>query len=264
MDKGSRMKFTFDDYRAALRTASDHFDRITSARAFLAEPDPAAGSVLFLRHDCERDLRKAHRMAALERELGITSSYFIRVHSEYYNPLQPDQRALIRAIEEMGHEIGLHYEPKFYESDGLDLIAGLDADRAVLEGILGPGAVKTLSAHQPLLAPPDFAAIAARGLTEVYIHRDLKALRYYSDSGMAWREKTLAEAVRTETRCQFLIHPDFWNEAERDWFVNLDAVRDQVVADLDAVAGAEKQMLRDYLARRDAQDPVFRAMIDKA
>jgi len=194
----------------------------------------------------------------------VSATYFVRVHSEYYNPLQPPERRILREIVELGHEIGLHYEPRFYSDEGLDLLDAIDADRALLAGIPGVGPVSALSAHQPLLSPPDFATIAGRGLTEVYIHPEFRAMRYYSDSGMNWREKTLAEAVETESRCQFLIHPDFWNDTATDWFSNLDARRDAVVAELDATVEAEKRMLRDYLARRDQRDAEFGKLLGKS
>ncbi len=260
------MEFRFGDYAEAVTRALGRFDHVCAARDYLALPETERrqANVLFLRHDCERDLTKALTLARIEHEKGVTATYFVRVHSEYYNPLLQPERRILREISGFGHEIGLHYEPRFYTDEGLDLLDAIDADRALLEAIPGIGPVTALSAHQPLLSPPDFATIAARGLTEVYIHPEFREMRYYSDSGMSWREKTLAEAVESERRCQFLIHPDFWNETPLDWFDNLDARRNAVVADLDTTVEAEKQMLRDYLARRDQRDAEFGKLLGKS
>ena len=62
------------------------------------------GRVLILRHDV--DLRPANslRVAQLEHELGVRSSFYFRAVPESFSP------AVIRAIAELGHEIGYHYE----------------------------------------------------------------------------------------------------------------------------------------------------------
>jgi hypothetical protein len=87
---------------------------------------------------------------------------------------------------------------------------------------------------------------------------DFRPLAYYSDSGMRWREKTLQEAAETETRVQFLIHPDFWNDEDIGWIENLDQRVSDLHAELGAVAEHEKDVLRNYLANRAAHDAKFR------
>ena len=259
------MEFTFAAYRRALQTARARFDRITSAADFLDEPaaQRAAGSVLILRHDCERDLTKALEIARIERDLGLRGSYYIRVHSEYYNLMLPAERAILRQIAGMGHEIGLHYEPRFYDQDGMTLLDGIRADTAVLRAILGADhALRSLTPHQPTLSPPDFAALAHEGLVDLYTHPDFRPLDYYSDSGMRWREKTLQQAAETGTRVQFLTHPDFWNDTDIGWVDNLTRRVQACHRALDAVATHETEVLHAYLANRKAHDARFRAALE--
>ena len=42
---------------------------------------------IILRHDVDFSLKDAFRIAKIENELGICSTFFILLHSELYNPL---------------------------------------------------------------------------------------------------------------------------------------------------------------------------------
>ena len=59
---------------------------------------------IILRHDVDLIPENALRMAELEHELGIGSTYYFRAVQESWN------ENIIRQIAEMGHEIGNHYE----------------------------------------------------------------------------------------------------------------------------------------------------------
>ena len=85
-----------------------------------------------MRHDCERDLNKAYKLSKIENSLGIKSTYFVRTHSEWYNLSQPEEWNLLNKIINLGHEIGLHYEPKFYKEVNIDFLVGLKNDLKIL------------------------------------------------------------------------------------------------------------------------------------
>ena len=59
--------------------------------------------LVVLRHDIDRKLGNALRMAELEHELGIQSTYYFRFPYTF----KPD---IIGKIKDLGHEIGYHYE----------------------------------------------------------------------------------------------------------------------------------------------------------
>src|SRR5271165_2369163 len=65
---------------------------------------------LLLRHDIDVSPRYALRMAELETELGVRSSYYVLLHSLYYNPAANPHWDALRKIAAMGFEVGLHYE----------------------------------------------------------------------------------------------------------------------------------------------------------
>jgi len=59
--------------------------------------------LVVLRHDIDRKLGNALRMAELEHDLGIQSTYYFRVPCTF----KPD---IIGKIHDLGHEVGYHYE----------------------------------------------------------------------------------------------------------------------------------------------------------
>ena len=74
-----------------------------SLEAWLADPSLGAGSpLLLLRHDVDQHPRSASRMAAIEAEFGVLSTWYFRWRTA--SPL------VISSIQDAGHAVGLHYE----------------------------------------------------------------------------------------------------------------------------------------------------------
>src|SRR4030042_6360664 len=68
--------------------------------------------VILLRHDIDYLPRRALSIARIEKKLGIRSTYFVRVHGEYYHPFDRLSFPIIEEIIQLGHEIGLHSEAR--------------------------------------------------------------------------------------------------------------------------------------------------------
>jgi len=62
---------------------------------------------LFLRHDLDYDLDHALRFAEYEASNGISSTYFLLPTAPYFD-YSFDFKIKVRALEQMGHELGLH------------------------------------------------------------------------------------------------------------------------------------------------------------
>jgi hypothetical protein len=91
------------EYRRLLSTALSQGYALVSLESWLAQPEIAERSdVMILRHDVDQDPRSALRMAAIENELGVHSTWYFR-----WRTAQP---SVIQAIRDRGHEVGLHYE----------------------------------------------------------------------------------------------------------------------------------------------------------
>ena len=60
--------------------------------------------LVILRHDVDLKAENSLATAKIEHSLGLAASYYFRVHEQSNKP------EIIKAIAEMGHEIGYHYE----------------------------------------------------------------------------------------------------------------------------------------------------------
>lgn len=60
--------------------------------------------VVVLRHDVDRKLSAAVKMACIEAEKGIRASYYVRMIRNTFKP------SGLKKIDSLGHEIGYHYE----------------------------------------------------------------------------------------------------------------------------------------------------------
>jgi hypothetical protein len=91
------------EYRRLLVLAQSQGYALVSLESWLANAEAHAGKdVLILRHDVDQCPASAARMAAIESELGICSTWYFR-----WRTAQPK---VIQAIRDGGHEVGLHYE----------------------------------------------------------------------------------------------------------------------------------------------------------
>jgi hypothetical protein len=76
---------------------------VMTVRDFLAAGQPEDLSIV-LRHDVDRGMGAALRMAELEADCGIAATYYVRATPGVFKPW-----ALTR-LHELGHEVGYHYE----------------------------------------------------------------------------------------------------------------------------------------------------------
>jgi hypothetical protein len=94
--------FTYTQLIALYSILDDAGYQILSFEKYL-RGKPLDKKFVILRHDVDRKKENALKMAKIEHERGITSSYYFR----YPSTFDPD---LITKISAMGHEIGYHYE----------------------------------------------------------------------------------------------------------------------------------------------------------
>jgi hypothetical protein len=193
--------------------------------------------IAILRHDIDRKPNNALRMAKLEYAMDIYSTYYFR----YPYTFKPD---IIRQIQDIGHEIGYHYEvlakakgnPKkairFFEQE-------LQAMRDICE-------IKTICMHGSPLSPYD-----NRHLWEYYDFKEyevtgeaylsMSELQYYSDTGRNWcfkhsiRDhienvhqgdvaKTTDDLINIiasgkESQLYLSTHPERWADSMIDWYI---------------------------------------------
>ena len=69
---------------------------------------------VILRHDIDNSLPQAVRLAEIEAELGVKSTYFVLLRTDFYNVASKTGQDALRRILSLGHEIGLHYDEIAY------------------------------------------------------------------------------------------------------------------------------------------------------
>lgn len=197
--------FAMDGYESILRSARERGYSIGPLGQWnrLQHADPA----LILRHDVDYSLKFALAMAEWEAERGITSSYFVLPHGDFYNALDREGRCLVRAISALGHEIGMHWDGSLYPEsrDGFEraFLRDLDQLSEVIEAD-----VRSVSQHQPTMNR--LVDIGSLVSVDAYARSVRDAFEYISDSCMSWRGVTPWELLESRRNIQFLAHPIWW------------------------------------------------------
>lgn len=176
--------FTIHKFRSLCEAVASNYPTITMAEYFEgSHPD----RFVLMRHDVDRMPGHALETAKIEQELGIRSTYYFRAIKSTFKP------ELMKQIEDMGHEVGYHYE---------DLsVANGDHEKAIelfasnLERFRKICNVKTICMHgrplskydnRDLWKSYDFEDYGIIG--EAYLSAGEK-LNYFSDTGRNWGNK---------------------------------------------------------------------------
>ena len=201
-----------------LQTAREKGYRISSFPDF----DASAEKTIILRHDVDYTLNGVLELASIENDINVTASYLFRVHAHEYNVFTPHVFALIQRLQELGHDIGLHFEAGSI-GRALDLTPSdlLRKEKAILEMVIDREIV-TASEHRdvshdvhqtrPMHETHDLYDFGFR-----YYAMDpafTKDMKYLSDSNAYWREGDPLEHLERHNRLQVLIHPDWWYEKD--------------------------------------------------
>lgn len=201
---------------------------------------PASG--IMLRHDVDRKPFNALRIAELEREFDIVSTYYFRITKSSFN------KEIIERISSLGHEIGYHYED-------LSLVKG-NYDKAIklfekhLERIRAIAPVETIAMHGRPLSVYDNRDLWQKynyknyGIVgEAFVEVDYSDMYYFTDTGRSWnpgaanlRDKVdfaLSENISTtdelidfirennDKKIAIVSHPERWARNMFDYYSSL-------------------------------------------
>jgi hypothetical protein len=200
--------FTEAHYRQLLRAARASY-RIATYDAI-----PWGTSFILWRHDLDFSINRAAALAAIEAEEGITATYFVNPHSEYYNPFEPGQAQLIKHILGLGHRLGLHFDAAPHETCVEEQLHMKVAQEARwLEEAFGVRPV-VFSFHNPGRAHLQCDEDIYGGLINSYSRRLKSEIPYCSDSNGYWRFQRLHDVlIEAKEPClQVLTHPGWWHD----------------------------------------------------
>jgi len=199
-------------------TEAAYRDLVTRARAryafrpFADALEMSAG--VLWRHDIDMSVHRALALAKIERDEQVQATYFIHLHSTFYNALEADIASALREIAALGHGVGLHFDPQFHRLSPSD-VAGVEravgAERDVLERIIGTP-VTAVSFHDPDVA--GFTALSidrVAGLVNAYGPSVRDGFTYCSDSNGYWRFAPLGDVIDSgAAKLHVLTHPEWW------------------------------------------------------
>ncbi|HEV7565360.1 MAG TPA: hypothetical protein VGO31_05315 [Microbacteriaceae bacterium] len=195
--------FTEDEYRDLVAQAAQRFEFVGySALA------PDAPHVLW-RHDVDMSMHRAAKLAQIEADVGVRATYFVHLHSRFYNAFEPEIVQLIAKIANFGHWIGLHADPQTARP-GRDVSDQLNLERTLLAEVAGV-AVDAVSFHDPDLGGLDESDVVSE-MTNASSTRLREAYRYCSDSNGIWRFQPLLALLNAPDigDLHVLTHPEWW------------------------------------------------------
>lgn len=199
--------FTLDNYKSLLLLAKEKYN-------FCFFNEHNSSKHIILRHDLEFSIPIALRMALIEAGLGIKATYFIQLHSEFYNTLEKESIKSINEIQKLGHQIGLHFDSHFWNiQDESDLGKSIEFDKSVLENYLG-NKIKVFSFHNNTPFTLSCRKEKYGGLINVYSDYFRTYYAYNADSLGYWRYERLEDLLKEakEDALQILIHDGMWQE----------------------------------------------------
>ncbi len=206
-----------------------------------------------IRHDVDITPWAALEMAQVEKDEGVETTYYFRLHAPFHNLLDGATAENVRKIHELGHEVGLHYEPGYFLERGEDPVEGTRRDIRIFEDLVG-FKTRTIAQHQPAQGPllgdisPDHPCAYQAAL--------VREIPYFGDSGFHWREGCICTKLDREKRPQLhtLIHPHSWTKWDRPWQDVLRAHASDLNAQVMGEMEAYITSVEEYLEKRTELD----------
>ncbi len=237
------MDFTLKAYRNLVENVLNTEHTPATVRSFMKQ-EVKGDKIVVLRHDVDRRPNNALKMAELEASMGVQSTYYFRYMPHTFKP------NLIKAISDMGHEVGYHYET-LAKAKG-DYAKAFDIFHQEVKAFRRLVEVETACMHGRPLSPWDnrdlwqhFKLEDVGIIGEPYLTIDYSNILYLTDTGRCWNgDKTnLRDKVNQKEKPQDFIktediiaylpknkqtlilqtHPERWAYAPHNFMISYGA-----------------------------------------
>ncbi len=198
------MEFTLSGYQKLI----EYLKRVYEISPLGAFPKKST-HCLTLRHDIDFSLESALKMAKLEKELDVRSTYFVLCHHRFYELDRHPNPEILKMISQLGHEIGLHYCPSEYRSRSADINSIFKNEIELIEHLVGRKVV-SIARHGPWDRDP---FVAAKGYLNANNPRIQGGL-FVHDSCRVWNtfDGLLTLLANPPRKVQLLTHPENWTD----------------------------------------------------
>ena len=230
--------FTFPTYNRLINTLKKLAYKFVTFEEYLNNSNNYH-KIVILRHDVDRKPENAFKMAKIENDFDIRSSYYFRIVKESYN------EKIIKKIVEFNHELGYHYEDIALCNGNYKMAINRFEENLNLFQKYYP--VKTICMHGSPMSRWDnrmlwrFYQYKDFGIIgEPYFDLNYNDILYLTDSSRRWNSDkfTLRDRVDTifnikpkstfeiiemlNTNClpnqiMINIHPHNWSETNSEW-----------------------------------------------
>lgn len=209
---------------------------------------------IILRHDIDFDVDMACKVAKVEIDAGVRSTFFFMTTCDTYNILSIPNRKKIKEIAELGFEIGLHFDPTVYDENDVDALERYVKEEAgLIENIIGEE-VKTVSLHNPSVHGqyPIF-----KQFINAYDLNFFNDSKYLSDSRFLFSGKDPYEFVKQvkDSVVQVLLHPMHYHDKEKTYpeifadyiLCKIDKIEEAISVNSTYVKQIDSKGLRDHI-----------------
>lgn len=203
------MEFTYSSYKNLIKGLLNKGYSIADYHDWNLYPKCA-----ILRHDIDNSIDKAVKLAEIEADLGVKSTFFVLVTSDFYNPASKRNLNGLKKILELGHELGLHFDEMAY-TQIYNVPEAIQKEGKLLSDIIGTP-ITTVSMHRP--SPLTLEAnYEIPGMINSYGKTFFNDFKYLSDSRRRWREPVL-DIIKSGQydKLHILTHAIWYNEVEED------------------------------------------------
>lgn len=218
-------EFSYRYYREFLDFLTHNFQIVQGSDVVHGtEQDVVFRPRVFLRHDIDVSPVHALRMAKVEYEADVQSTYHVMVGSPLYSLDDPAVKESLMEIQAMGHEIGLHLDIGENIKNSAfsieDLETKLQKDTLTLETIIQQP-VRSFSFHrQGEKIPCSHDQLIVNGMVNTFSSEmgTISNGRYIADSRGAWSIDPVSELTQfsqTKALVQLVVHPIWWGETHR-------------------------------------------------
>lgn len=206
------MHFTYEAYRDLLSLLRKQGYAFETYHTWQEIP-----RCVILRHDIDTCLSQAVKLAEVEAEEGVQSTWFVLLRTDFYNVFSRSGREALDRIRSLGHEIGLHFdEASYVPALTPEELPGRAVKEAELLSALLETPITTVSMHRPSKATLE-ADYHIPGLVNSYGKTFFHDFKYLSDSRRRWREP-VEEIIRSgeHDRLHILTHAFWYHETEEN------------------------------------------------
>ena len=218
--------FTYDFYSSLIQTFLDnkyHF-------SFFGCSEPSDNArCIYLRHDVDFDIFNVLKIAQIENEKGVASTWFFQPNNDFYNILSSQSLKIIRKTHDMKNRIGLHIDASSYATlreliEEINVLYDFYKRYIPIENII--------SFHRPAAFLLDNTLLP--GFIGTYEDRFFRDIAYISDSARRkfWEEEHLQTALKSGKSLQLLTHPIWWKDREYSLQEIIDYMRTKAKIDI--------------------------------